>query len=373
MFRRVLAALLAVLMILLTFGCGSDADDPKPVEKDASEIAGKIAIVVGDRNQSPEAYAAANEIAGLYPDSVMLLKYADNFYNDPNAVLSVASAAAENSAVKAILFADGVKGTGAAVRAVREARDDICIVVCNPHEGTVEMKGADLMISVDFPALGKSMVAKAKEMGAENFVLYTTERHLRYSSVVALRRALELACEEQSLTFKAENSVDLYDNGRSLEAAKLYLAEDAPRKETKFGKKTALICTEPQVQGALAAQAADHGMVMPGTFLPSPIALAADLGVDMAGHETDSKYALEQLRAKETGAAGHVATWSFSTYKAFTHAAFDYAVSVVNGKETKPTAETVKRRIEKYTAGASVTVSTDANFAYLVQSELVTL
>ena len=374
MFKRVLAACLAVILLLLTFGCGKDSTaDPEPVVKDAPKFEGKIAIVVGDQSQSPEAYAAASEIAGVYPDSVMLLKYAENFYSNPNAVTTVAAAAAENQNVKAILFADGVKGTGAAVRAVREARDDVCIVVCNPHEGTVEMKGADLMLSVDFPALGQAMVQKAKEMGAENFVFYMTLRHMQYSSVAALRRALELACEDEEMTFKAKTCIDRYDSGKSLDHSKLFLAEDAPRIQSAFGQKTALVCTEPQIQGALAAQVIERGTVMPATFLPSPLSLAADLGVDMSGHETDSKYALEQLRAESVGASGVVATWEFSSYVAFLHAAFDYAVSVVNGDDTKTTVANVQRLLEKYTAGAAVSVSTDANFAYLVQSDLVTL
>ncbi len=371
--RRITAALLAVLMILLTFGCGKGSGDPKKTTKDPAQIAGKIAIMAGDRSQSPEVFAAASKIASANPESVMLLKYPDDFYVDPNGLMNVAVAAAENQAVKAIVFADGVKGTGAAVRAVREARDDICIVVCNPHEGSTETKDADLVLSVDFPALAQGMVEKAKEMGAENVVLYSHDRHRKYSSVVALRRELELACEDKNVTFKSANSVDLYENGRSLEAAKLFLGEDAPRKLEKFGEKTALICTEPQAQGALAAAAIRYGMIMPGTFLPSPLAIAADLGVDLTNHETDSKYALEKLRADEIGAAGHVATWSFSAYVAFLNAAFDYAVSAVNGSAAKPTVDTVKSWIEKYTDGAEVAVSTDANFAYLVKSDLVTL
>ncbi len=371
MFRRILAALLAVLLILLTFGCGKGTEEPEPTAKDAPKIDGKIAIVIGDRSQSPEIYAAASEILSANPDSVLLLKYDEDFYSNPNAVSNVATAVAQNNAVKAILFADGVKGTGAAVKAVRAAREDVCIIVCNPHEGSVGMHDADLILSVDFPALGEAMVEKARDLGAENFVFYTTERYLKYVSVVALQRALKLACEDKEMTFKPSNSIDLYEDGKTLDDAKQYITEDVQRKAEKFGEKTALVCTEPMVQGALAAQAIKSGLYMPGTFLPSPYALAADLGVDLVGHETDAGYALEQLKA--TGAAGHVATWSFSAYTTFLQAAFDYAVSAANGTDKKLTVEDVQKLIEKHTAGASVTVSTDANFAYLVQSELVTL
>ncbi len=373
MYRRVLAAVLAVCLLLLTFGCGNGTADPKQSVDDDSAENGKIAIVLGDQTQCPEVYAAASEIARSHPASVMLLKYAGNFHTDLNAVTNIAKAAAENDNIKVILFADGVKGTGAAVQAVREARDDVCIVVCNPHEGSVEMKGANLILSVDFPALGRAMVEKAKEMGAENFIFYTTNRHLKYSSVVALRRAAEMACEDEGLTFKLSTSVDLYDRGRTLESAKKFLYEDVSRMDETLGKKTALVCTEPQVQGALAAQAILREMVMPATFMPSPLSLSADLSADLTDHYTDSAYAMEQLRAENIGATGRVATWGFSAYTTFLQAAYAYAAGVLNGSGTQTTIDDVQKQIANYAAGAQITVTTDANGAYLVQSELITL
>lgn len=374
MYRRFLAAFLAVLMILLTFGCGKTTGDNDPTAQNGDTAEnGKIAIVVGSGDQAPELYAAAAELAKAHPESVMLLKYSEDFYANPAAVTRVAKAAAEDQSIKAILFADGVNGTASAINSVREIRDDMCIVVCNPHESSIESKAADLMLSVDFPALGTAMVEKAKEMGAENFIFYSTRRHLQYSSVIALRKAAETACKDEGVGFYATSSIDVYETGRTLEAAKQYLAEDAARQEEKRGKKTALFCTEPQVQGTLAAEAIRHGMVMPATFMPSPISLAADLGVDMTGHETDSAYAMQQLAADSVGAKGIVATWSFSAYDAFLQAAYDYAADVLAGSGTVTSTEHVQELLEAHTAGAKVTVAKDAIGAYLVQSELVTL
>ena len=329
--------------------------------------------MIGDPDQAPEVYAAANEIAAAHPESVMLVKYSANFHSDPAAVTNVAVNVAANPNVKAILFADGVKGTAAAIKAVREKRDDICIVVCNPHESTLESKDADLMLSVDFPALGTAMVEKAKEMGAENFVFYSTRRHLKYGSVIALRKAAEDACKDEGLAFYPTASIDLYENGRTLETAKTYLGEDAARKDEKYGKKTALFCTEPQVQGALATEAVRHGMVMPATFMPSPISLCVDLGIDVTDHRTDSVYAMEQLGADGVGAKGVAATWGFSAYVAFIQAAYDYAAGVLEGSEETASVERVEALLADHTAGAKFTVNTDANGAFLVQSDLITL
>ena len=373
MCKRITAALLAVLMIVLTFGCGRGTDTDTATNAGDTADNGKIAIVIGAYEQSPEIYNAASEIAQAHPASVMLLKYAEDFYVDPAAVTNAVKTVAENQTVKAIVFADGVKGTAAAVKAVRELRDDICIIVCNPHESTIESKAADLMLSVDFPALGKSMVENAKAMGAENFVFYSTRRHLKYSSVIALRQAAEAACKDDGLAFYATSCIDLYDEGRTLDAAKLYLSEDVARQEAKIGNKTALFCTEPLVQGTLASETVKHGMVMPASFLPSPLALCADLGVDLKDHETDSAFAVKQLGADSVGAKGVVSTWGFSVYAAFLQTAYDYAAGVLTGSGTATSVERVQKLLSAHTAGAQITVTTDALGAYLVQTDLITL
>lgn len=375
MFKKCLAALLAVCLILLSFGCGQKpgGESTETTLKSAAEDGQKVAIIVGEKSVDPETFSAASEIARAYDSSLMLLTFGAEYAADPDAIKTLAEKVAGDDSVQAILFANGVKGTGTAVQRVREMRSDICIAVCNPHEGSVNMHGADLVLSVDFPALGEAMVNKAKDMGAENFVFYTTNRHMKYSSVVALRSAAEDACKQQKMTFKLASSVDLLENGRDLETAKLYIAEDAARKNEKFGQKTALVSTEPQVQGAVAAEAVRYGMVMPATFLPSPLLLAADLGVDMTGHETDSAYALEQIRAGESGAAGHVATWGFSANTAFLQAVLDWTSRVVGGGGRAVTTDEMQELLIPYTFGADVTVTKDANGAFLVQSELVTL
>ena len=371
MLKKVLAALLAVCLILLTFGCGQKSDENgEPTRKSAAEDGQKIAIIIGEQEQNPELFAAVSELARTYDDSLMIVKYASNYYADPEAVTNIARTIAADENVQAVIFADGVKGTGAAVQKVREMRTDMCIVVCDPHEGSVNVKDADLVLSVDFPALGEAMVKQAKDMGAQTFVFYTTNRHLKYSSVVALRLAAEDACKSQKMTFKLASSVDMLEDSRDLDTAKLFIAEDAARKNEKFGKKTALFSTDPQVQGAVAAQALRYDMAMPATFLPSPLSIAADLGVDMTGHETDSAYAMEQLLADDARTPGRLATWGFSAAIAFVQTALDWAIGVVGGNGRVTTTEDVQKLLQAHTFDNAVTVTKDANNAYLVQSKL---
>ena len=382
MFKKCFAGMLAVMLLLLCFACGQTAEggttaatkaEATEVETNPIEGDGKIAVIVGNAEQEPELYPTAKQLSDAYGDTLMILGYSPSYYAVATGLTDSAVAAARDPSVKALVFAGGVNGTANAAEAARRERDDLYIIVCNPLEGTDAFKEtADLVLSVDFAALANKMVQDAKSFGAENFLFYTTDRSLKLSAIRALRTAVNDACKSAGLTSKALSCVDIYAAGKTLDMAKRYLAEDALRKAESIGKKTALFCTEPFVQGALAEAAAAQGMFMPASFLPSPIALADGLGLTLTGHEADSAYALAQLQAaaKDNGTAGHVMTWSFSTPIVFLQAAVDQACAVLDGG-AEATADSVQTLVQSHT-DASLTVTADGN-VFLVDSTPVTL
>lgn len=378
MLKRICAAALALLLTCLCVGCGAKTETASTTAADASEASvqtvgsdDRIAILVGDETQEPELYAAVKQLAGVYGDTIMMLRYSDAYYTSSNGLTDSALAAARDSRVKALIFAGGVNGTVNAAMQAREARKDLCIIACNPLEGTQALSPyADVILSVDFTALAKDLVAQAKAMGAENFVFYTTDRELKLAAIRDMRKTIEQSCKAEEMTCKAASSIDLAAAGNTLETAKRFLLEDAERRADKLGKKTALFCTEPRVQGGVAAAAAQYGLVVPGTFLPSPYALAMELDADLAGHTADSAYALEQLRGN-ADVAGRVATWSFSAPIGLLQAAMDYALAVLAGDaDQTPDAAAVERMVKAHTDDA-VTVSAKDGVFLLTSDSIV--
>lgn len=356
MAKRILAALLCVVLICLCVGCGkktegTDTSDVATTTK-AVKKGEKISIIIEGAEENPIQYHAATEISKAYGDAVSVTTFPQGYISDISKATQVAMAIAKDTEVTAIIFATGVPGTFAAVKQVRAERTDVKMVVCNPVEDPALFTNfANLVLSVDYTALANDAVKAAKQAGAKNYVFYTTNRHLKYDYAQSLRTAMEAACKKEKLTFKASVCVDTQEQGRDLATAKLYIAEDAVRVIDKLGKDTALFCVDPAVQGAVAKAAVTHGMYMPVSYLPGPLAIAADLGVDMTGHESDTAYAMEKLKetAKTSGAAGHVGTWGFDTESTFLNAVMD----LLNGKEAM-SEEKVTAALNAHANGSSI-------------------
>lgn len=367
MFKRLLAGLLACALLLLCFGCGRG----KEAEKVTFPEGTKAVIFVEEQKYDPETYAAAAELARIYGESVQVLGLGADYQTDTDVISESAVAAAKNPEVKAMIFAGGVEGVCRAARMVREQREDMLIVCCSPREGNELLSHyADMTLNVDFTALADSMVQKSKELGAKTFVFYTTNSLLKYAYTKDLRSAVETACKNEKLTFKSALCVDLSEEGRDSDMAKQFIREDLARKEEKFGKETAFFCTDPTVQGVLAQEAAARGMAMVGTFMPSPLVLASGLNISLADHETDSAFAMEQL--KTSSIQGHAATWSTSAPITMLKTAFAYVASVLaDGADTWVDAEGLAQLAVDFAGG--ITFEDVYDGIFLLRSELVTL
>lgn len=367
MFKRFLAGLLAFALVLLCFGC----DRGGKVEKAVFPEGTKAVIFVEDQQYDPETYAAAAEFARIYGENVKVLGIGADYRTNTDVISESAVSAAKDPEVKAMIFATGVEGVCRAARMVREQREDMLIVCCSPREGNELLSHyADMTLNVDFAALADSMVQKSKELGAKSFVFYTTNSMLRYAYIKDLRTAVETACKQEKLTFKSALCVDLSEEGRDSDMANQFIREDLARKEEKFGKETAVFCTDPTVQGVLAQEAAARGMAMVSTFMPSPLVLASGLNISLADHETDSAYAMEQLKAAEV--QGHAATWSVSAPIVMLKTAFAYVTSVLaDNADTWVEAEDLAALTADFAGGITFKGVYDGIF--LLQSDLVTL
>ena len=377
MLKRTLSILLAAALLLLCFGCGAKTpEDPadKPVELADNS---KIALIVGTADQEPELAAAADALAAQYGDSLIILNYPEKFATDSEALTAVADKAMQDKDVKAVIFAGGVNGTAKAAARVRELRPDACIAVCNPMEGIDSVRlTANLIFSIDIDAYANALVSNAKEMGAKNLVFYTTDRELQLSVPGELRKAVEKSCKAQKLTCKAAAGIDRFEKGKTADLATEFVIADAERKFLKLGKQTALFGTDSFVQGAIAQGAANQKLYMPSVFLPSPILLATELGIDIAGHETDSAFALKALQdaAAENGTHGRVSTWSFSEPVVSLLAAMEYAAAVTRGDAgLRVDEEQVAGYVQAHTDADFVFSESEYNNVYLFNGKLVTL
>ncbi len=372
--KRVLSLLLVAALMICMFGCGGKEENKEnvPTEK----IEGKVALIIGSQESDEETFSKAVEFSKQYGNDVMIIGYDPYSYGQNDTVEKVSASIADDTEVKAMIFSNGVDGTEEAVKKVREKRSDMFIMVCNPVEGVDSLSQyADVVVSIDFTEFGKALVDTSKKMGAENFVFYSFDRHLKYPAIRQLRTAVETACAEKEMTFKLATSVDAYERSRDIDTAKLYIREDATRKEKKFGTDTVLFTTDNLVQNVVAEETIKHSFMMVSSFLPSPVAIAEAFGISLLEKPTDSAYVMENLRTAvgEKGMSGRIATWGCSVPVLMLEACFNYALDVIENKAEGATVDSMTELLNTYSYGAEIKVTEADSGAFLISSDFIVL
>lgn len=376
--KRFLSLTLAATMVLSLAGCrGAEpaattaAPAPAQTEAAGTEAAGgetaaetaadsvaaenfKIGIITGTASQGDEEITQANKMKEKYGDLIVTSTYPDNFTTETETLISNAVAMASDPDVKAIVWCQAVPGTAAAIDKVRETRPDMIFIAGTPGEdpGVINPK-ADIVLQVDEPGCGIVIPPQAKKQGAKTMIHYSFPRHMSYALIVARHENMKKYC--------AENGIELVDvtapdptGDSGITGAQQFILEDVPRQVEKYGKDTVFFTTNCGMQEPLIRSVFEQGAIYSLQCCPSPFhAFPAALNIDMAGHEADVDYMLEQLQLKvdEAGMNGRVSTWGVPCNMLFVEAGVEYAKKVLEGKTNGVLDDAVLRETLQECAG----------------------
>ena len=363
-------------------------DDKDAAGVDAAAENFKIGIITGTASQGDEEITQANKMKEKYGDMIVTSTYPDNFTTETETVISNTVALASDPDVKAIIWCQAIPGTAAAIDKVRETRPDMIFIVGTPGEdpGVINPK-ADIVFQVDEPGCGIVIPPQAKEQGATTMIHYSFPRHMSYALIVARHENLKKYC--------AENGIELVDvtapdptGDSGITGAQQFILEDVPRQIEKYGKDTVFFTTNCGMQEPLIRSVFENGAIYSLQCCPSPFhAFPAALNIDMAGHEADVDYMMEQLQAKVTEAnmGGRVSTWGVPCNMLFISAGVEYAKKVLEGEtngeilDEALLRDTVQACAEEFAPGTQMTleyyVDDDGNAKenhFLVMSDFVT-
>lgn len=314
---------------------GGETDAAEGTETEAPAADFKIGIITGTASQGDEEITQANKMKEKYGDMIVTSTYPDNFSTETETVISNAVAMASDPAVKAIVWCQAIPGTAAAIDKVRETRPDMIFIAGTPGEdpGVINPK-ADIVLQVDEPGCGIVIPPQAKAQGAKTMIHYSFPRHMSYALIVARHENLKKYC--------AENGIELVDvtapdptGDSGITGAQQFILEDVPRQIEKYGKDTVFFTTNCGMQEPLIRSVFEQGAIYSLQCCPSPFhAFPAALNIDMAGHEADVDYMLDQLQAKvdEAGMNGRVSTWGVPCNMLFVEAGVEYAKKVLEGQ-----------------------------------------
>ena len=348
----------------------------------------KIGILTGTASQGDEEITQANKMKEKYGDMIVTATYPDNFTTETETLISNAVAMASDPEVKAIVWCQAVPGTAAAIDKVRETRPDMIFIAGTPGEdpGVINPK-ADIVLQVDEPGCGTVIPPQAKAQGAKTLIHYSFPRHMSYALIVARHENMKKYCEENGIEMVDVTAPDpTGDSG--ITGAQQFILEDVPRQIEKYGKDTVFFTTNCGMQEPLIRSVFENGAIYSLQCCPSPFhAFPAALNIDMAGHEADVTYMMEQLQAKvdEYNMGGRVSTWGVPCNMLFVNAGVEYAKKVLEGEtngvvlDEQVLRDTIQECAEQYTPDAKMTIAhyvddsgTAKDNHFLVMSDFVT-
>ncbi len=361
MTKKILAILLAMLMILSVVACrgGSETDptsppatdpgasepgasEPEVTEPGASEPVAddyKIAIYTGTVSQGEEEYQAAQKMIAKYgADKIVHATYPDNFSSEVEQVIQGVLQLASDPAVKAIVFVQAVPGTAAAIDKVRETNPDMLFITgVVAEDPAVIAEKADVSMLVDELSMGVTIPTEAARMGATRLLHYSFPRHLGYTTISARRQIMIETCKDLGIEFMDVEAPDpTGDSGMS--GAQQFIVEDVPKKLAEYGPDTAFFSTNCGLQEPLIREVLKGGGIYPQQCCPSPYhAYPAALNIDVTGHEGDVKFMLSAIQDKllEAEQEERMSTWGVPANMLMLEAGVEYSIEFIEGAFTE--------------------------------------
>jgi len=353
MTRKLICLMLALAFVFSMVGCRA--------EEAAATDNYKIGIITGTVSQGEEEYQQAQNMLAKYgPEKIVTATYPDNFSSETEATIAQVVGLASDPEVQAIVFVQAVPGAAAAIDKVRETRPEMLFItgVVAEDPGVVASK-ADICMLVDEISMGKTVVEQAAKQGAKTFVHISFARHLSYATIAARREGFIATCEELGLEYVEATAPDPTGDA-GVSGAQQWIIENVPEYVKQYGADTAFFSTNCSMQEPLIRTVAEQKAIYPQQCCPSPYhGYPAAFGIDVAGHEGDVPYMLDQITTKvgEYGNAGRMSTWEVPVNMLMVQAGVEYAIEFCEGRTNGRVDEEVLFGIMRNIAGEDMQIT----------------
>ncbi|NPV70254.1 MAG: DUF3798 domain-containing protein [Firmicutes bacterium] len=351
--KRFIGVFLLAGLLVGVAGCGGGAGGGQ-VSQDY-----KIGLATTTVTQNEDEYRAAEAVKAKYGDRVVHVTYPDNFMQEQETTIGQIAGLADDPKVKAIIVAQGVPGTAAAIDRIRQKRKDIVITVVEAHEDPkIVSEKADLVFQADDLARGKTIIKMAKQLGAKKFIHYSFPRHMAMELLAKRRDLMKEACAAEGIEFVFVTAPDpMGPDG--IPGAQKFILENVPMQVQQHGKDICLFSTNCGMQEPLIKATLASGGIFAEQCCPSPThGYPGALGIDVKGMAGNFPAILKATEEKivEKGGAGRFATWPAPYNYVAVKAAAELSMGAIEGKLKLSDLDAVKKALEKE-SGVSIQVS----------------
>lgn len=364
---------IACLPLFLAGCSGGGGDDSASAP---CELGFKIGIMTGTVSQGEDEYRGAEAVIKKYGSAcIRHVTYPDNFMTEQETMIAQILNLASDSEVKAIVVAQGVPGTMAAIKKVRELRPEMLFLVYEPHEDPHQISEyANVSIAPDNLARGRTIVELANRMGAKTFVHYSFPRHMSQELLARRAEIMEARAKALGMEILFVNAPDPTGD-QGLPGSQKFILEDVPRQIAQHGKDTAFFSTNCGMQEPLIRAALDGGAIMPEQCCPSPThGYPGALGIAIPEEDAGNMEAIRAAIGERVAAAhqhGRMATWPVSVGMVAIEALTEVAIQGVRGEIHVEEAAPVKHELEKCVGGDIVMApleGTESYYMFLMDS-----
>lgn len=383
MMKRVLAILIALLMVFSLVACNktdepatdanktegektTEATDGETKDGESTEVSDfHIGVVTGTVSQSEDEQRGCEGMIAKYGDAkdgglIVHKNYPDNFSAEQETTIQQIVSLADDPKLKVIVVNQGVPGTAAAFKQVKERRPDILCFAGNSQEDPNLIEAAaDLVIDPDNVTRGYLIPLAAQKMGAKKFVHVSFPRHMSIELLSLRKDIMEATCDKIGMEFAMETAPDpTSDIG--IPGAQNFILEQMPAWVQKYGKDTAFFATNDAHTEPMLLKVAELGALFVEQDLPSPIlGYPGALGIDLKEAAGDFNKIVEKeeevLSEKNPGRMG---TWKYSYGFSTTQALIELGKRMVESGNDMMNTDDVKTVLGDMTPGAAWNVST---------------
>lgn len=383
MMKRVLAMLIALIMMFSLVACNktdepatdanktegektTEATDGETKDGEATEASDfHIGVVTGTVSQSEDEQRGCEGMIAKYGDAkdgglIVHKNYPDSFSSEQETTIQQIVSLADDPKLKVIVVNQGVPGTAAAFKQVKERRPDIFCFVSNSQEDpNLIESAADLVIDPDNVTRGYLIPLAAQKMGAKKFVHVSFPRHMSIELLSLRKDIMEATCDKIGMEFAMETAPDpTSDIG--IPGAQNFILEQMPAWVQKYGKDTAFFATNDSHTEPMLLKVSELGALFVEQDLPSPIlGYPGALGLDLKEAAGDFNKIVEKeeevLSEKNPGRMG---TWKYSYGFSTTQALIELGKRMVESGKDMMNTDDVKTVLGDMTPGAAWNVST---------------
>ena len=313
-----------------------------PVDKENNGkvfFPGKIAVVTAHVSINEDDYYSAGNLIEKYgKEKIIHTMWPLDYMTDKGQVMRVVAELAADNDVKALIIVQAVSGTNAAIKKLKEIRDDVFIVYCEAHEANNEAaESANLILAVDDDGMGAAMVKQARKQGAKVFVHYSFPRHMSIPRLKNRRDLIQQECVKGDVQFINTMVPDPAGEAGFGEAEK-FILNDVKEIVTRYGDETAFFCTNCSLQAPLIKAVVENHAVFPQPCCPSPYhGFPKALGIETNNGTLGLNLLIgEACRiVAEKNMTDRLSTWPVSAPMMFSNAGAEYAIKWINGEVPK--------------------------------------